>query len=189
MSWGTCQSLPSGARLFVLAPPVPRLQLPSLCCSESEDSIDGELNSENSVQLRLCFLFSATRTSHRESTYCTLSFNCVQVQTLPTAQATPALTDSFSRGYDPYTHACKARPLTTVGWTSLSVIVFVIVIVVPMSTTGERSLREQCVSCNDDGDGHVRKTCHEESCIQTHTNVDPPPFWVQDVVCVITRCA
>ena len=47
--------------------------------------------------------------------------NSVQVQTLPTAQATPALTDSFSRGYDPHTHACKAKPLTIVGWTSLSV--------------------------------------------------------------------
>ena len=35
----------------------------------------------------------------------------------------------FSRGYDPYTHACKARPLSTDGWTSLSVIVIVIVIV------------------------------------------------------------
>ena len=48
----------SGARLFVLAPPVPQHpRNPSLCCSESEDSIDGELNSENSLQLRLCFLF------------------------------------------------------------------------------------------------------------------------------------
>ena len=44
------------------------------------------------------------------------------MQILPTAQATPGLTDSFSRGYDPYTH----RPLTTVGWSSLSVIVIVI---------------------------------------------------------------
>ena len=57
--------------------------------------------------------------------YCTLPFRCVQVQTLPTAQATPALTDSFSRGHDHYTHACEARPLTTVGWTSSSVIVIV----------------------------------------------------------------
>ena len=32
----------------------------------------------------------------------------------------------FSRGYDPYTHACKARPLTSVGRTSLSVFVIVI---------------------------------------------------------------
>ena len=53
--------------------------------------------------------------------YCSLSFNCAQVQTLPTEQATPALTDSFSRGYGPSAHACKARPLTYVGWTSLSV--------------------------------------------------------------------
>ena len=36
------------------------------------------------------------------------------MQTLPTAQATPALTDSFSWGHDPLTHACKARPLTIV---------------------------------------------------------------------------
>ena len=27
----------------------------------------------------------------------------------------------FSWGHDPFTHACKARPLTDVGWTSLSV--------------------------------------------------------------------
>ena len=66
--------------------------------------------------------------SHRDPMYCTLSFNCVQVQTLPTEQAAPALTESFSRGYDPYTHACKARPLTTVGRTSLSVIVIIFVI-------------------------------------------------------------
>ena len=31
----------------------------------------------------------------------------------------------FSWGYDPYTHACKARPLTTVGRTSLSVIIII----------------------------------------------------------------
>ena len=60
--------------------------------------MDIELNSENSVQLRLCFLFSATRISHRDSMYCTLSFYCVQVQSLPTAQATLALTDSFFAG-------------------------------------------------------------------------------------------
>ena len=65
--------------------------------------------------------------SHRDPVYCTLSFNCVQVQALPTEQAAPALTDSFSRGYDPYTYACKARPLTPVGRTSLSLIVIVIV--------------------------------------------------------------
>ena len=32
----------------------------------------------------------------------------------------------FSCGYDPYTHACKARALTTVGRTSLSVIIIII---------------------------------------------------------------
>ena len=40
---------------------------------------------------------------------------------LPTAQVTPALTNSFSRVHDPFAHASEARPLTTVGWTSLSV--------------------------------------------------------------------
>ena len=55
--------------------------------------------------------------------------NSVYVQTLPTEQVPSALTDSFSWGHDPFTHACKARPLTVVGWTSLSVIVIVIVIV------------------------------------------------------------
>ena len=47
----------------------------------------------------------------------------MQAYTLPAEQAAPALTDSFSLGYDPYTHACKARLPTIVGRTSLSVIV------------------------------------------------------------------
>ena len=47
--------------------------------------------------------------------------NSVWVQTLPTAQATPASPDSFSRGHEAFAHACKVRPLTNVGWTSLSV--------------------------------------------------------------------
>ena len=97
--------------------------LPSLCCAESEDSSDIELNSENSVQLRLCFLLSAARTSYRDSKYCTLSFNCVQVQTLPTAQVTPALTDSFFHRVVTPTLA-PVRP--GLQWTSLSVIVIVI---------------------------------------------------------------
>ena len=60
-----------------------------------------------------CYFLIVTRcTAH-------CHFNRVQVQALPTEQAAPVLTDSFSRGYDPYTHACKARPLTTVGRTSL----------------------------------------------------------------------
>ena len=101
---------------------------PSLCCAESEDSIDGEFNSENSLQLRLCFLFQpSVLFSQRDPMYCTLSINRLQVQILPTEQATPVLTSSFSRGYDPYTHACKARPLTTVGRTSLSVIIIIII--------------------------------------------------------------
>ena len=56
-------------------------------------------------------------------------FNRVQVQALPTEQAAPVLTDSFSRGYDLYTHACKA-----VGRTSLSVIII-------MESNGARGLQ------------------------------------------------
>ena len=48
--------------------------------------------------------------------------NSVFVQNLPTEQATSVATD-FSRGYDPYTHACKARPPTIVGRPFLSVII------------------------------------------------------------------
>ena len=133
---GTCQSLPLAPRV----PQVPRL--PSLCCSESEDSIDFQLNSETSFQVRR-FFFSATRISHRDPMYCSLSFNSVLVQTLPTEQVTPALTDSSSRGHDPYTHACKARPLTTVGWTSLSVIVIVIAMRQSFSRTKHICLAQQ----------------------------------------------
>ena len=50
------------------------------------------------------------------------------MHTLPTAQVPSASTDSFSWCLDPFTHACEARPLTVVGWTSLSVIVIVIVL-------------------------------------------------------------
>ena len=128
MSSDTCLSS-FGARLFVLAPPVPLVPwFPSLCCTESEDSIDGEVIL-GFITATPVLPFSAFRRifSHRDPMYCTLSFNRVQVQTLPTEQAALVPTDSFSRGYDPYTHACKARPLMTVGRTSLSVIVIVIV--------------------------------------------------------------
>ena len=104
-----------------------------MCCSESEDSIG--LNSENSFQLQpVFFSFYHSHFSSRSDVLHTV-INCVQVQTLPTAQATPALTDSCSRSYDPHTHAWKARPLTTVGWTSLSVIVIVIVRHRPQTTS------------------------------------------------------
>ena len=36
----------------------------------------------------------------------------MQVRTLPTVQVPSASTDSFSRGHDPFTHACKARELS-----------------------------------------------------------------------------
>ena len=124
MSSDTCLSS-FGAWFVCLGSPVPLVSwFPSLCCAESEDSV--EFNLENSLQLRLCFLFHhSVLFSHRDPMYCTMSFNRVEVQSLPTEQVPSALTDSFSRGYDPDTHACKARPLTTVGRTSLSVVVII----------------------------------------------------------------
>ena len=122
MNSDTCLSS-FGARLFVVAPLGALVSwFPSLCCAESEDYIDGEFNSDNSLQLRLCFLFSAFRFifSSRPDVLHTVP-NSVQVQTVPTVQAAPVLTDSFSRGHDPYAHACEPRLLTIVGWTSLRV--------------------------------------------------------------------
>ena len=56
MSSDTCLSS-FGVRLFVLAPPVLLVsRFPSLCCTESEDSVDSKNSSEKSSQLRLCFL-------------------------------------------------------------------------------------------------------------------------------------
>ena len=57
MSWGTCFSLPLVSNCSFSLLLLPDSWFPSLCCSESEDSIDIELNSESSVQLRLCCLF------------------------------------------------------------------------------------------------------------------------------------
>ena len=66
----------------------------------------------------LCFLY-LTCFSLRSDVLHTV-VHSVQVPTLPTVQATPVLTESFSRGHDLHAHACEARPQTTVGWTSLS---------------------------------------------------------------------
>ena len=46
---------------------------------------------------------------------CTLSPTVSQLHTLPRAQGTTVSTDSFSRGYGPFTRARRARPLTDVG--------------------------------------------------------------------------
>ena len=132
MSSDTCL-FSFGARLFVLADRFPWFPGLLRCVAQNpRDSIDDEFHSENSLQLRLCFFFQpSVLFSHRDPMYSTLSFNRVQVQTLPTEKAAPVLTDSFSHRYDPYTDACKARPLTTVGRTSLSVIIIIILPKVP----------------------------------------------------------
>ena len=71
----------SGGRLFVLALPVllfPRLL--SLCCSKFDDSIDIGIEYRQYSYVCVFFFFSAIRISHRDSMYCTLSVNCLQVQ-------------------------------------------------------------------------------------------------------------
>ena len=97
MSSDTC--LPSFvACLRVLAPRFLLVSwFPSLCCTDSEDS--SEFNSENLYQQQPVFLGS-TSLANRASRTSSDRF--------------------FSRGYDPFTHACKVRPLTTVGSSSSS---------------------------------------------------------------------
>ena len=54
--------------------------------------------------------------------------NSVYVQTLPTEQATSVVTDFFSRGHDPFAHACEARPLTIVGRTFFECVIVIVIL-------------------------------------------------------------
>ena len=128
MSFGICQFVPL-VRVFVLAS-LARLFSPGflasqLCCSESEDS--GDLNSWVYSSNSLCSVYSFFITFSGPMYY-TLSltvFKCTTCQ-----QSKPHQRNRFfSRGHDPYTLACKARPPSTDVWAFLSVIVIVIVIV------------------------------------------------------------
>ena len=118
-----CLSLSFGCPLLVLAPGVS----PAFLASAVLNRIRGfrDFNSVTLYQQQPVFLssffFSLFDVLHTV-------INSVYVQNLSTEQATLVVTDSFSWGYDPYTHACKARPLTTVGRTSLSVIIIIIII-------------------------------------------------------------
>ena len=88
-------------------------------CTESEDSSD--LNSENLFQQQPCvyfipscfFLYVIRCTAHCHQ-------QCVCAKLANRASHT-SFNRLFSGGHDPFAHACKARPLTIVGWTSLSV--------------------------------------------------------------------
>ena len=93
----------------------------SMRCTESKDSSD--LHLDNLCQQQpvlissLCFFFSLC------SMYCTLSSTVCLCKLCQ--QSKPHQHEhSFSRGHDPFAHAChacKARPLSIVGWTALSV--------------------------------------------------------------------
>ena len=76
--------------------------LPSMRCSESEDSSD--LNSEKLFQQQPVFLLSLCFSLMFDVLHTVI--NSVYVQTLPTEQATSALTDFFSRVMTP-----SLRPL------------------------------------------------------------------------------
>ena len=55
------------------------------------------------------------------SMYCTLSSTVCTCKPCQQSKPQQPLQTLFSRGHDPFAHACKARPLTIVGRTSLSV--------------------------------------------------------------------
>ena len=119
MSSDTCLSA-FVARLLVLAPGFSWFPGSFRCVAQNPMI----LLMMNSIQRTTFFSLPCYfRIETRCTTHC--HFNRVQVQTLPTEQDAPVSTDSFSRGYDPDTHACKAGPLTTVGRTSLSVIIII----------------------------------------------------------------
>ena len=89
------------------------------------------MSSDNLYQQQPVFLSTACVSfSHlllhaiRRTAHC--QFNRVQVQALPTEQAAPVLTDFFRGVMTPTLTPGKARPLTTVGRTSLSVIIIII---------------------------------------------------------------
>ena len=83
---------------------------PSMRCTGYDSS---DLNSENLFQQQPVFISSLRVFFLLCSMYCTLSF--------ANRASTSVVTDFFSRGHDPFAHACNARPLTIVGWTSVSV--------------------------------------------------------------------
>ena len=97
------------------------------CCSESVDFVFFEF--VNSAQQQLvCYLISffCILSSSQDSMHCTLSLTVCKYTPCQRASCN-STTDSFSWGHDPYTLACKARPSFDRCWTSLSVIVIVIV--------------------------------------------------------------
>ena len=86
----------SASSVLQAAPPVPLVsRFPSLCCTESEDSIDGEFNLENSEQLRLCFLFQPSVFFLIE-TRCTAHCHLQCVSANLANRASPALSVSMS---------------------------------------------------------------------------------------------
>ena len=114
VSSGACRTFPPAVFLVLLTIFV--------YCTESEDSIDFRIQriySKNSLcldsSLRV-FVFDVT-------THCHQQCACAHLAN----SASPISFNRFSlQGHEPYTHACKARPLTVVGWTSLGVMVIVI---------------------------------------------------------------
>ena len=109
-----------GCFLRVLAPGVS----PGFVASAVLNRIRGfrDFNSVNLYEQQLVFISSFV-VSMFDVLHTVI--NSVYVQNLPTEQAN-SCHRFFSRCYDPYTHGCKARPLTTVGRTSWSVIIIII---------------------------------------------------------------
>ena len=135
MSCGSCHKLSPAFLLsswfFLVVPRSP--WHPSMRCSESEDS--SELNSENLFLQQPVFILSL-RVFLLCSMYCTLSSTVCMCK--PCQQSKPHQlwqTFFFAGSWPPFAHACKARPLTIVGLSSLSVIVIV----------SQRSMFQNCL--------------------------------------------
>ena len=114
MCYGTCHTLPPAVRLSSWIP-----CLPSLCCTESEDSSDS--NSENLYQQQPVFISSLRVFSLVFDVLHTVINSVCVCANLANRASHTSSNRLFSRGHDPFAHACEARPLTIVGWTSLSV--------------------------------------------------------------------
>ena len=111
MSCGTCPTLPPAVRLFswfFLDPPAPFNALHRIRGFQRLEFREGIPAASCVYFIPSCFFSLCSMHIHTV-------INSVYVETLPTEQATPALTDSFSRGHDPFALACKARSLTSVG--------------------------------------------------------------------------
>ena len=111
MSYGTCHTLPPAVPLSSWIPLAPFVALHRIRGFQ-------RLEFREFVPAPACVYFLRVSLVIRCTAHCHLQ--CVSANLANRASHT-SFNRLFSRGHDPFAHACKARPLTIVGWTSLSV--------------------------------------------------------------------